>query len=67
MCSHLYIRRGEGLMICTHFTSDDEDADRGGVGWGRPHDQGGFSTLNTHDQHLLAAGPCNDFTYTVRL
>lgn len=47
-------------MICTHLTSDDEDANRGG----RPHDntQGGFLTLNTHDQHLLAAGPCNDFT-----
>lgn len=54
MCSHLYVTRGKGLMVCTHLTSDDEDA------------HSGFSTLNTHDQHLQAAGPCNDFTYTVK-
>lgn len=66
MCSRLYVKKGEGLMICTNLISDDEDANGGG----RPHDSRrtpAFSTSNTHGQHLLAAGPCNDFTYTVSL
>lgn len=28
-CSHLYVMEAEGLMICTHLTSVDEDANRG--------------------------------------